>query len=181
MGPTTTSQVWVISDGGGLLMRIIDGHAKIETPDQFVNEIGQISDETGSTIQFFDADYVAGERHLQRAIELAGRAIDRGTTIARDPAVEWLLYAAGRRQINRALEMGVSEGSVAVVGVVDGGDEAKAVEAVEKLLASTEATEWGDSGTLREFFEIGEEELAVVDGNLESVVLERVALLTVER
>lgn len=165
-------------------MRIVDGRAEIEDLDRFINEIGQMSDEAGATVQLFDARYVAGERHLRRAAELATRAVDRGTTIAREPAVELLLYAAGRRQINRALEMGVSEGSIAVVGVVDGGDsgdETKAVARIRDLLVSTASVKWGDRETLTEFFDIGERELAVVDGGLESIVLERVALLAVEK
>jgi KEOPS complex subunit Cgi121 len=165
-------------------MKIIDGQAEIEDLDSFLGEIGQISEETESTVQLFDADYVAGERHLRRAAELAHRAITRGTTIAREPAVELLLYAAGRRQINRALEMGVSEGSMAVVGVVDGGeigDEARAVARIRDLLVSTESVKWGDKETVTEFFDISERELTVVDSDLESVVLERVALLAVEK
>ena len=161
-------------------MELLDGHAEIDDLDQFITEIGRISDETGSTVQLFDADYVAGERHLRRAAELADRASANGTTIARDPAVELLLYAAGRRQINRALETGVSEGSLAVVGVVDGGEEAAAVAAVENLLASTESVEWGDSETLRAVFDISAAEEEVVDDDIESIVLERVALLAVE-
>jgi len=162
-------------------MELVDGCAEIDDLDGFLSKVGQISNETGSTIQLFDADYVAGERHLRRATELATRAVDRGTTIARDPAVECLLYAAGRRQINRALEMGVREGALAVVGVVDGGDEAAAAEAVEELLASTEPVDWGDRATLTEFFDVVEVELEVVDDDLESIVLERVALLAVEQ
>ena len=161
-------------------MQFVDGHAEIEDLDSFLNTINQISEQTGSTIQFFNADYVAGERHLRRAAELARRAVDRGTTIARDPAVELLVYAAGRRQINRALEMGVSEESMAVVGVVDGGDEHAAVASLEALLVSTDPVEWGDSSTLKAFFEISDAERAVVDGGIESIVLERVALLAVE-
>ncbi|MFW5978460.1 MAG: KEOPS complex subunit Cgi121 [Halohasta sp.] len=161
-------------------MNLVDGRAEIQDLNRFLNELDRISDQTGSTIQFFDADYVAGERHLRRAAEMASRAVERGTTIARDPAVELLVYAAGRRQINRALETGVSEGSQAVVGVVAGGNEDVAVAAVEDLLASTDPVEWGDRETLLAFFDIGAEELDVVDGDVESIVLERVALLAVE-
>ena len=162
-------------------MKLVDGRAEIGDLDAFLGEISRISEETGATVQLFDADYVAGEQHLRRAAELAGRAVERGTTIARDPAVELLLYAAGRRQINRALETGVGEGRQAVVGVVTGGDEAAAVGAVEELLASTDPVEWGDTETLRAFFDVGEAEEAVVDGDIESIVLERVALLAVEQ
>jgi len=162
-------------------MQFVEGHAEIEDLDAFLNEINQVSEQTGSTVQFFNADYVAGERHLQRAAELARRATDRGTAIARDPAVELLVYAAGRRQINRALEMGVAEGAMTVVGVVEGGDEKTAVAAVETLLASTAPVEWGSRETLTKFFEISDTELAVVEGGIEAIVLERVALLAVDQ
>ncbi len=161
-------------------MKLVDGRANIEDLDRFLNTINQISEQTGSTVQFFNADYVAGEQHLRRAAELAARATERGTAIARDPAVELLVYAAGRRQINRALEMGVDEGSMAVIAVIDGGDERAAVDAVHELLASTEPVEWGSRETVTTFFDITDAEIAVVDGGIETIVLERVALLAVE-
>ncbi len=161
-------------------MQFVEGHAEIEDLEEFVTTVGQIREETGSTIQFFAADYVAGERHLRRAAELARRATEAGTAIAHDPAVELLVYAAGRRQINRALEMGVSEGQMAVVGVIDGGEESTAVAEVENLLVSTDPVRWGSKETLMQFFDISDSELAVVDGRIEAVVLERVALLAVE-
>jgi KEOPS complex subunit Cgi121 len=77
--------------------------------------------------------------------------------------------------------MGVGEGSQAVVGVVAGGDEAAAVAAIEEFLDSTESVEWGRREVLTEFFDVSDAELAVVDGDLEAVVLERVALLVVEQ
>jgi len=161
-------------------MKFVEGRAEIEDLDAFITDINKVSDETGSTVQCFNADYVAGERHLRRAAELARRATDRGTTIARDPAVELLVYAAGRRQINRALEMGVSEGELPIVSVVDGGDETAATNALKELLQLDESVEWGRREILTKYFDISESELAVVDGDLEAVVLERVALLAVE-
>jgi len=82
--------------------------------------------------------------------------------------------------------MGVSEGEGSVVGVVTGGDEATAEGQLRELLGATAAddndrVEFGDEDTLRAFFDIGDAEIAVVDGNLESLVLERVALLDVEK
>jgi KEOPS complex subunit Cgi121 len=152
--------------------------------EDFLAEIEAISEATGATIQCFDATYVAGDRHLRRAVELAARAYEQGTAVARDPAVEILLYAAGRRQINQALEMGVSEGEGDVVAVVTDGDEAAAEQRVRKLLGGTDAGDTGvslgDADTIKMFFDIGDREVAVVDGDLEDIVLERVALLDVE-
>ncbi|MFQ3475569.1 KEOPS complex component [Halonotius sp. F2-221B] len=168
-------------------MRTVTATTTIDDLDDFLAEIEAISEATGATVQCFDADYVAGNRHLRRAVELAARAREQGTAVADDPAVEILLYAAGRRQINQALEIGVSEGDAAVVSVVSGGDEAAAEQQMRELLGASDASHAGDGSTLgnedtiRAFFDIGDAELAVVDGDLEAIVIERVALLDVEK
>jgi len=170
-------------------MKTVRASIAIEDLDAFLDEIRAVSDETGATIQCFDARYVAGERHLRRAVSLAERAIERGTTIASDPAVEVLLYAAGRRQINQALEMGVSTGVTDTICVVTGGNEAMAKNRLSTYFDGRaidakngfEGVELGERDTLCAFFEIRETELGVVDVDLEAIILERVALLAVEK
>ncbi|MBZ6495086.1 KEOPS complex subunit Cgi121 [Natrinema longum] len=160
---------------------------EIDDLDAFVSDLGEIGDRHGVTIQAFDSRYVADRRHLERAVELADRAIDRGENVARDRAVEILLYAAGRRQIDRALEMGVGEGENRAVVLVDGesdGDETAALEAVETLDAfvGQEATlETRDTETLCAFFDITDAERGATDASLSALVRERVALLEVEK
>ncbi len=177
-------------------MKLVRGRVKIGDLEAFLTEIRTISNETGSTVQCFDARYVAGDRHLRRAVELAERAIEQETAIARDPAVEILLYAAGRRQINQALEMGVSEGVQSVVGVVTGGRETAASQQLQSYfeqinssddrldsdepLNSADQLTCADETTLTTFFQISDAERSVVDEDLESIVIERVALLAVE-
>ena len=166
-------------------MKTVTAATTIDDLDDFLAEIDAISEATGAAIQCVDADYVAGDRHLRRAVELAARARERGTAVAREPAVEILLYAAGRRQINQALEMGVSEGKAGVVAVVSGGDEAIAEQRMRELLGASDSGDdsipLGDADTIKTFFDIGDAETAVVDGDLEAIVLERVALLDVEK
>ena len=135
----------------------------------------------GVVAQAFDARYVAGRDHLRRAVELAERERARGAAIADDAAMEVLLYAAGRRQIDRALAMGAQSGEPTVV-LVAGDDEAAAADAVRALDGfDAGAVELGDDATLRDFFEVSDAELAAADGDLAGVVRERVALLVVER
>jgi KEOPS complex subunit Cgi121 len=133
------------------------------------------------TVQAFDARYVVSRRHIERAVELADRARDRGEAIARDRGVEILLYAAGRRQINRAMAMGVGEGRTPAVVLVDGGDESAAARAVADLPEPAETLGAYDAARVRSFFDVGQAELDATDGGLEGLVLERVALLVVER
>jgi KEOPS complex subunit Cgi121 len=162
-------------------MEVVEGKATIGDVDAFLDRLGAIGEAHGATVQAFDARRVAGRAHLELAAELASRARERDEAIADDPAVELLLYAAGRRQISRALEMGVSEGPCPVVVAVVGGKEAAAADAVGELLAPAETLEPVDSERLMQFFDVGECELAATDGSLADLVRERVALLTVNR
>ena len=169
-------------------MRIVEGIAEVTDLEAFLGDLDGIADQTDCTVQAFDARYVVGREHLTRAVELADRAIDRGENVARDRGVEIMLYAAGRRQIDRALEMGVSEGEGPVVVLVDspsGDEEAErdAAERVRGLLdpAETLGPEYADPDLVREFFDVSAAELTATAGDLSNLVLERVALLAVDR
>jgi len=65
--------------------------------------------------------------------------------------------------------------------LVDGGDEAAAARAIEELLDPAETLGAYDEARVRSFFDVGQAELDATDGGLEGLVLERVALLVVER
>ncbi|SIR93854.1 KEOPS complex subunit Cgi121 [Natronorubrum thiooxidans] len=175
-------------------MQLLECTLEIDDIDSFVSQLGEVSDRHDVTIQAFDARYVADRTHLEHALELADRAIDRGENIARDRAVEILLYAAGRRQIDDALEMGVGEGRQRAVMLVDGGStgneggqessEAAALETLVELEAvvDTEPTlESPAEETLCSFFEITDAEREATDASLVALVRERVALLEVDK
>jgi KEOPS complex subunit Cgi121 len=177
----------------GVAMKLVEGTVDVDDVDAFVAAIDEVASSTDTTIQAFDARYVVSERHLERAVELADRAFERGENVARDRAVEILLYAAGRRQITNALELGVSPGANRVVVLVDAGEadpgdgptrnERTAAEAIrDRVLDDLEATLGDyDPERVREYFDVSDAELDVVDGDLESLVLERAALLVVEK
>jgi len=170
-------------------MEFVEGEVVVDDIDGFVETLSATGEEHDCTIQAFDARHVAGREHLERAVSLADRAIDRDENVARDRAVEILLYAAGRRQINRALRMGLDPGENRAVVLVDAktesADETGAVTALrERLDLTPEPTlgvEHADEERLREFFDIGAAELAATDADLADLVLERVALLYVEK
>lgn len=164
-------------------------------PDEraFLSVLDEVESEFGVTTQAFDARYVVSHRHLERAVELADRERERGEAIVRDRGLEILLYAAGRRQIDTALEMGVSESTKRVVVLVDGGpnsgteptstaeNESAARTTLLERLTTTSALDEYDEALVREFYDIGQTELEATDAALESLVLERVALLVVDR
>jgi KEOPS complex subunit Cgi121 len=171
-------------------MRLVEGIAEVDDLDTFLADVDRIATAYGCTIQAFDARYVVDRTHLQRAFELADRAFTRGENVARDRAVEVLLYVAGRRQIDESLTMGVSEGETPVVVLVAGdpevgtGDETPVVaaaDAVADLLTPADTLGDYDEERVRAFFDVGETELAATDATLPDLVHERIALLDVSK
>ncbi len=167
-------------------MELLECRLTIDDLDAFVEQIGSVGDRHETTIQAFDAAYVADRQHLERAVELADRAIDRGDPIARDRAIEILCYAAGRRQINRAFEMGVEAGTQAAVILVDGegDDEAAAIAELRSLdaVVDVEPTlDTPDLATVCAFFAITDAERSATAASIGALVRERVALLDVEK
>lgn len=163
-----------VTIGGGA-----DGKGSFASLDAFLESLRRIGAEHDATIQAFDARYVAGDAHLESAVEHARRAMDREENVADDLAVEILLYAAGRRQIDRAMEMGVAEGDQPVVVLVLGGETDAAAAAVRERIEQADVSP--DPERLASFFGITDAERAASDADLETLVLERVALLDVEK
>lgn len=188
-------------------MRRLTGTETVTDLDDYLTTVDAVGDETGCTVQVFDARYVVDETHLRRALTFADRAFTRGENVARDRGVEILLYAAGRRQIDRALEMGVSEGTLPVValvaadeGVVDetatvettpdetatadrepDARERRAVDRLRERSSFDPGTVAPERDRVRAFFGVTDRELAATDGDLADLVHERVALLDVRK
>lgn len=163
-------------------MKTVEGVATIDDVDAFVRRLGAIGEDHDCAIQAFDARYLAGGDHVTAAVERATRAFERGDNIADDRSVEILLYAAGRRQIDQALELGVKEGECPIVIVVDGDDEAGATETVRELIdPETTLGTRRDEDRIQTFFDIPDAERAATDADLEALVVERVSLLVIEK
>ena len=168
-------------------MELIEGRVEIGADrfgdvESFVSELADIGAEHDVTVQAFDARYVVSRRHLERAVEVADRERSRGESIVRDRGIEITLYAAGRRQIDRAMNMGLSPGVTPVVVLLDGpGNERAAAEHVGKRLEPDETLGQYDETRVRDFYDITAIELGATEADLEALVLERIALLVVER
>lgn len=174
-------------------MRLVEGVAMVGAVDDFVAELTAIGDAHGCVVQAFDAALVADDAHLETAVRYAARAHRRDDAIAREPAVEMLLYAAGRRQIDRAFSMGVEEGeSPVVVAVVSNfpdepleidDAEAEAAAAVAALLAdatSPPSFASRDPDAIGEYFDVGAQEREATAASLAELVRERVVLLSID-
>lgn len=172
------------------------GTTMFEDLDAFVERLDEIGTDCGCAIQAFDARLVAGRRHLESAVEHANRSVARGEAIATDRSVEILCYAAGTRQIDEALSIGVDAGITPAVVVVDdgqggvdeeattldtGGDEAAGVTAVESLVAPADTLGRTDEEAIDGVFDISGAKRSATTADRELLVLERVALLDVEK
>jgi KEOPS complex subunit Cgi121 len=103
----------------GLMIQILEGTIAIGDSEKFLHRLKRISSEKNIVIQALDADKLAGEEHIRFAVEKAINSFKNGRNIAKDLAKEIMLYAAGTRQINRAMKLGVHNGrnNIALVAV----------------------------------------------------------------
>lgn len=176
----------------GLNCKIIAGEVRVSNVDEFLSILKAIAYKYAVTIQAMDAGLIAGEEHISSALIKALRAVELSRNITSDLGLEILLYAAGKRQIERALAMGISEGEKEVALVildisVAKKDLAVVAEEVKRKIGLKEmpvdelgCIDNGKKANLKRFFNITDAELnAVGEQKLKMLVLERVALLDV--
>ena len=157
------------------------GVPRADTIPAFIETLAAIGDDHGCVIQAIDPRYCAGVAHLEAALSHARRARDRGEIIADDPAMEVLLYAAGTRQIEGALTIGPDAVDDPALVVWDGGDETAVRDEIEAALAETTDHWCPDEALIVSWFGITDAERDATAASLEALVVERVALLAIER
>ncbi|MFP4174654.1 MAG: KEOPS complex subunit Cgi121 [Halobacteriales archaeon] len=165
-------------------MRVLERTAVVEETDDFLARLAEVRDEHAVVVQAFDARYVVSRLHVEEAVGKARRSFDRGENVADTLSMEVLLYAAGTRQIDVATRMGLRPGEHDAVFVVDGdaAAEKEAAERVQEMTYEPDVFTYGDETRLLDFFGLTDEEVdAVGKERLEALVLERVALLDVNK
>ena len=158
------------------MIHILEGKISIDDVDEFLHKIKTISKEKKIVIQAMDADKLAGEEHVRFAVEKAINSFKTGANIANDLSKEILLYAAGTRQITRAVKLGIHKGqnNVALVAVGDAPDLSGFVE-----IEPAHVLAYNDSKkeAIMKIFGITNEEIeAVGEDKIPELVIERVAL-----
>lgn len=148
-------------------------------------------------LQVFDANCIAGTRHLLFATLNALNAFEQNQSISERLEVEILLYASGQRQISKAIGMiGLKQGTseIAVAFVTTNRDDVKEIEAEVSEIVSGERDDGvlgfreGKVGRLIEVFGITDLELETISESRESLweslvatIVERTALLAIKR
>ena len=87
---------WIVSIGGFNINSITD-------IDELLRELDNIV--SPNIFQIFDADRIAGWRHIYMAVVNAVSAFDSGSAISRSIAMEIILYVSCQDQISKALEI----------------------------------------------------------------------------
>lgn len=152
---------------------------------EFISSLKEVQAESGWVIQALDADKVVSEEHLIFAAQKAMLSFQEGRNIAKDMGMEFLRYASGERQIERALSIGVSDSTarVAIVmirlggGFFGEGSNPKAPN-IDHLVRADSGGCSFRAEAVKDAFGISDEEIcAAGEGRLADLVLERVALV----
>ena len=170
-------------------------NVKIKDTKRFLDGIRKKTKEV--SVQFFNANLIAGPEHLYFATLNALKAFESNLNISNSLAVETLLYASAQRQIKKAVELlGIKAESSKVAVLVIAETEAKARETLESIsklipgLCDDNVIELSDEKfeIIRELFGISDLELeAKMEKKgfekeaLVNLVIEHMALLAIER
>ncbi len=175
---------WVVSIGGFRDVSVGD-------VDSFISRVREAIPDV--RFQAFDADRVAGWRHLFFAAVNAVGAFESGRGISRSLEVEALLYASCRDQISQAFEVvGVSDRTVNVALLVFAESRLEAEGAftgISSVIGVPDDSVLDVSGEkwdeLKSVFGVSDKELGAVRGPAEEalmkLIVERGALLPLRR
>jgi KEOPS complex subunit Cgi121 len=165
---------------------ITGGLIEIDDVKRFIRDLASIASDYGVTVQAVNADAIAGPRHVEFAVEKSVESFERGRNLARDLGMEIMLYLRGRRQIERALEIGAKPGMNRIAFIIVGDHAAKARPAAEAMLDEVDPTvvdySHAKDAMLMRLHEITPAEIDIVGPDrVPELVRERSALLEFEK
>ena len=161
-------------------IRLLFGKPVIRDRERFLSAMKDLQSSHGCIVQAFDADKIAGERHIRFAAKKALAAFSEHRNIAKDAGMEIMRYASGERQIEKALFMRISDRTERIALVLVGSASLYSWPDASELSRIIELD--GQCGSfcgkaVKEVFNISSEELrAVGEERIEDLVIERVAL-----
>ncbi len=115
---------------------IFTGVPKVKlTAEIAVNTVNEIIIEFGlKGAQIFDNRYIWGQKHISSAVWHAWNAFLNNRMISKSLSMEILLYAAGFRQIKKAIELlGVRDSTKVIVGVLIADNESQSIDSYIRI------------------------------------------------
>ncbi len=172
------------------MMTVFGAFGEIKDVESFIQHLNDFSAQERLIIQAFDAQVVYGKDHILSAVMHAKRAFQQRTNATNTLALEILLYAAGERQIQKAIKkMGIKKGKQGIVFLITDTSNKKDLKGadesvVQKLLNTFQFTRdddviYGDMETLK-CFGITKSELSTVSKEkYGELILERIAMVDI--
>lgn len=164
---------------------IVQYEIDIDDPKDYLRKIHETGSRFGTTIILFNAELMAGRAHVCAALQHAFRAFREGYSISNSPEMEALLYASASRQCHLGVRFGVHQGKNSAYLCLC----PESLPALDLLLTEGALIEddWDVFSPekvhrLMDVFGVTSRELGVAGNrNISDLVLERVALLEVQR
>ncbi len=153
----------------------------------FLSRLRDVAKQFSTHIICFNADMLAGKRHAETALRYAVRSCRKGAAISNTLEMEALLYAAGSRQCTVAASFGIHEGEnnlwVGCYPLSPGIWDALSKDFSFPGDGGWNSLDGKKQEALMKIFGITPAELSTLDSpeKIEGLVLERVALLEVQR
>jgi len=166
---------------------IIGGKILVEDVNRFIKGLKEIID-LPFILQVVDAGYMVSIDQINLAIGKTIESFKKGDNISKDPSIEFLLYLSGKRNINKAIAMGIKQGENYAVFIIsdEDVDKLKRIERDIKERFVIEPIDINDlirynnakKKKLMDFYGVTEEEVAAVgEKKLPKLILEREVLL----
>ncbi|KYK34824.1 MAG: hypothetical protein HXS48_28205 [Theionarchaea archaeon] len=127
----------------------------------------------GKRAALFNPELVAGYPHLEFAKVCTDTAFERGENIARDYNIEFLVRLSGRKQIEKALDIGIGKGTCVGVFAEEGVIEMMETQLKNRNDSLLELTPEKEA-SIRKFFEVSGSGKV-----LQKNIFEKIALLSV--
>lgn len=172
------------------MITVIGTSGTIQNIERFVQRLLVFSERETIVLQALDASAVYGKDHLVSAAKHAMRAFDHQTNATNSLALEVLLYAAGERQIHKAIKkIGIKKGKQTIAFVFIDSEQRrpdkKRIHAlIQRLLEEFHLTLddtvlEGNRNTLRKLGISDQEIRTIPESKYDELVLEKVALVDV--
>jgi len=171
-------------------MIVVGARGTISNIDEFLRKLLEFATKEQIVVQALNADAVYGKEHLLSAVEHALRSFAQGTNATNSLSLEILLYAAGERQITKAIKkMGIRTGRQKLAFILIDTTQQKRTRktydrSIRRLLSMFHLTPddtvlKGNNATLKLFGITDQELRTVLKGKYGDLILERVAMVDI--
>lgn len=156
----------------------------INNVNYFLENIYNYSSSNKIIIQCFDATKIYNEKHIYYSIIKAYKSFNEKSNVSNDVGLEIMRYSSGQRKINKSYVMGVHEGINHILFLVIGVIKNKNINIFDEDNLydwKNHNKKYTDLEFIKSQFEITEQEINIVQGNISDLIIERICLIDIIR